>query len=66
MLMMLMVVVVGMLVLGVHSGECAIAIPMNPCTLPQCVTECKKALQAKYMSASCATSSQGKLCICLG
>ncbi|KAF7834019.1 ACT domain repeat 6 isoform 1 [Senna tora] len=66
MVLMLMMVVMGMLVFGVQSGESAIAIPMNPCTLPQCIAACKKALKAKYMSASCSTTSQGKLCICLG
>ncbi|GFZ03914.1 hypothetical protein Acr_16g0005380 [Actinidia rufa] len=49
-----------------QSGECAFGIQINPCTLSHCVAECKKDLQEKYHSATCALGSQGKFCICLG
>ncbi|KAI9079641.1 hypothetical protein K1719_038262 [Acacia pycnantha] len=64
--LMVIVVVAAIVVFGVRSGESAIAIPMSPCTLSQCIAQCKQALQAKFQSASCTTNSQGKLCICLG
>ncbi|KAI4336348.1 hypothetical protein L6164_014885 [Bauhinia variegata] len=61
------ILAITMLVLGgLEPAECAFAIPLNPCTLAECIAECKKALQAKFLSATCAASSQGKLCICLG
>ncbi|KAJ1417886.1 hypothetical protein SESBI_16353 [Sesbania bispinosa] len=62
----LMVTVVGMLVMELQPAECAFAIPLNPCTLPECISQCKKILQGKFISASCTNGSQGKLCICLG
>lgn len=58
--------VMGLLVLGPDIGECAFGIQLNPCTLSQCIAECKKALQEKYLTATCASGSQGKFCICLG
>ncbi|KAL2347063.1 hypothetical protein Fmac_001063 [Flemingia macrophylla] len=61
-----MMLVVIMLVLVAQPAECAFAVPLNPCTLPECIAQCKKILQAKFMSASCTTGSQGNLCICLG
>lgn len=61
-----LVCVVMVLVFGAIVGECAFGIAMNPCTLAQCTAECKKALKEKFMSATCAANSQGKLCICLG
>ncbi|KAJ6748370.1 hypothetical protein OIU79_029476 [Salix purpurea] len=59
-------VMLGSLDLGPKSVECAFSIQLNPCTLSQCIAECKKALPEKYLSATCATGSQGKFCICLG
>ncbi|KAL9372877.1 hypothetical protein Peur_035121 [Populus x canadensis] len=59
-------VVLGFLVLGPKSVECAFSIQLNPCTLSQCIADCKKALQEKFLSATCTTGSQGKFCICLG
>ncbi|OIT33554.1 hypothetical protein A4A49_55294 [Nicotiana attenuata] len=46
--------------------ESAFGIDINPCTVPQCVAACKKALNVKYQSATCATGPRGKYCICLG
>ncbi|KAK7350716.1 hypothetical protein VNO77_09615 [Canavalia gladiata] len=62
----MMVTVLIMLVSEPQAVESAFAIPLNPCTLAQCIAECKKILQGKFMSATCASNSQGKLCICLG
>ncbi|EEF51742.1 conserved hypothetical protein [Ricinus communis] len=53
-------------VFGGNVVEGAFSIQLNPCTLAQCITECKKALHEKYLSATCATGTQGKFCICLG
>ncbi|KAL3575490.1 hypothetical protein D5086_023591 [Populus alba] len=58
--------VLGFLVLGPESVGCAFSIQLNPCTLSQCIADCKKALQEKFLSATCTTGSQGKFCICLG
>ncbi|KAB1217493.1 hypothetical protein CJ030_MR4G008751 [Morella rubra] len=65
-LVMLKAMALGFLVLSPQPVECAFGIELNPCTLPQCIAECKKALQEKFLSATCATGSKGKLCICLG
>ena len=46
--------------------ESAFGIELDPCKLPKCISECKKALQEKYMSATCAMGAQKKFCICLG
>nr|KYP49693.1 hypothetical protein KK1_028561 [Cajanus cajan] len=62
----LVVTVLIMLVFVPQPSECAFAVPLNPCTLPECIAQCKKILHAKFMSASCTTGSQGNLCICLG
>ncbi|KAJ0110436.1 hypothetical protein Patl1_01262 [Pistacia atlantica] len=62
----LLAMVMELLVLGPDIGECAFGIQLNPCTLSQCIAECKKALQEKYLSATCASGSQGKFCICPG
>ncbi|KAI4343582.1 hypothetical protein L6164_010916 [Bauhinia variegata] len=64
-------VVIAMLVMlllgGSHPVEGAFAIPLDPCTLPECIAECKKILQQKFLSATCSDGSEGKkLCICLG
>ncbi|GFZ17351.1 hypothetical protein Acr_26g0006210 [Actinidia rufa] len=58
--------VLWLLVLYPQTGESAFGIQLKPCTLSQCVAECKKTLQEKYLSATCATGSEGKFCICLG
>ncbi|KAK7292951.1 hypothetical protein RJT34_15809 [Clitoria ternatea] len=60
------VTVFVMLFWELQPAESAFAIPLNPCELPQCIAECKKILNQKFISASCTTNSQGKLCICLG
>lgn len=54
------------LVLAPKSVESAIGIDLNPCTLPECIAACKKVLQGKFASATCATGPKGKYCICLG
>ncbi len=64
--LVILVTVLGMLMMGAKMVECAFSIKMNPCTLPGCISECKKALQGKFLSATCAAGSQGKFCICLG
>ncbi|KAL3015509.1 hypothetical protein AAZX31_06G160300 [Glycine max] len=64
--LILMITLIVMLVLEPQPVECAFAVPLNPCTLPECIAQCKKILHAKFMSASCTTGSQGNLCICLG
>ncbi|ESW09879.1 hypothetical protein PHAVU_009G164000 [Phaseolus vulgaris] len=64
--MIFVIIVLMMLVLEPKPVECAFAVPLNPCTLPECIAQCKKILHAKFMSASCTTGSQGNLCICLG
>lgn len=64
--LVLVAMVLGFLVLGLDPVECAFGIQLNPCTLPQCIAECKKALQEKFLSATCAMGPQGKFCICLG
>lgn len=65
-ILLMVVMILGFLVFGPKSVEGAFGIQLNPCTLSQCIEECKKALKEKYLSATCATKSQGKLCICLG
>ncbi|MBA0732127.1 hypothetical protein Gogos_016236, partial [Gossypium gossypioides] len=55
----------GVLVLSSSLVEGAFGIQLNPCTLPQCIAECKKALHEKFLSATCASGPQGKFCICL-
>lgn len=64
--LVLVAMVLGLLVLGSDPVECAFGIQLNPCTLPQCIAECKKALGEKFLSATCAMRSQGKFSICLG
>ncbi|XVF08662.1 hypothetical protein REPUB_Repub07fG0022000 [Reevesia pubescens] len=61
-----LMLMMGFLVLGPNLVEAAFGIQLNPCTLPLCIAECKKALQEKFLSATCASGSQGKFCICLG
>ncbi|KAK7379672.1 hypothetical protein VNO78_34361 [Psophocarpus tetragonolobus] len=59
---MLVVTVMIMLVLESQQVECAFAIPLNPCTLPECIARCKDILHEKFMSASCMTTgSKGSL-----
>lgn len=62
----LVAMMIGVLIFGAKFGDCAFGIQLNPCTLPQCIAECKKALHQKFLSATCATGSQGKFCVCLG
>lgn len=64
--LIMVITVMVMLVLEPQHVECAFAVPLNPCTVPECIAQCKKILHAKFMSASCTTGSQGNLCICLG
>ena len=59
-------VAAGLLLLCPEPIESAFGIDLDHCTLPKCITECKKALQEKYLSATCAMGSQTKFCICLG
>ncbi|XWS51453.1 hypothetical protein CRYUN_Cryun12cG0177600 [Craigia yunnanensis] len=65
-LMLVVTMMLGLSVLGPYLVEGAFGIQLNACTLPQCIAECKKALQEKFLSATCASGSQGKFCICLG
>ncbi|XVE63702.1 hypothetical protein DITRI_Ditri07aG0041100 [Diplodiscus trichospermus] len=65
-LMLVVAMMLGFLVLGPNLVEGAFGIQLNPCTLPECIAECKKALQEKFLSATCASGSQGNFCICLG
>ncbi|KAL9335230.1 hypothetical protein Peur_072411 [Populus x canadensis] len=51
------IMVLGFLVSGPKSVECAFSIQLNPSSLSQCLVECQKALQEKYLSA---TGSRGK------
>ncbi|KAK8586507.1 hypothetical protein V6N13_010098 [Hibiscus sabdariffa] len=62
----LMLMVAVILVSSPSLVDGAFGIQLNPCTLPECIAECKKALQEKFLSATCASGSQGKFCICLG
>ncbi|CAN4085502.1 unnamed protein product [Withania somnifera] len=62
----LIVLMMALIVLAPIKVESAIGIDINPCTLPECIGACKKALKAKYQSATCATGPKGKYCICLG
>ncbi|KAL9372695.1 hypothetical protein Peur_034939 [Populus x canadensis] len=52
--------VLGFLVSGPKSVECAFSIQLNPSSLSQCIVDRQKALQEKYLSA---TGSRGKSCI---
>ncbi|KAJ1417885.1 hypothetical protein SESBI_16351 [Sesbania bispinosa] len=61
---MLIVTVVAMLVMELQTAEGAFAIPLNPCTLPECIAKCKNILGPKFLSASC--TNNATLCICLG
>lgn len=62
-----LVLVVAMVVgFSVVCVECAIGIDLNPCTLPECIAACKKVLEEKYLSATCAAGPEGKYCVCLG
>lgn len=64
--LVLVVMVLAFPAIGPGIVECAFGIELNPCTTTECVSECKKALKEKYLSATCAMGSQGKFCICLG
>lgn len=59
-------IMIGVVVLAPKNVECAIGIDLNPCTLSECIAACKKVLQGKYASATCATGPKGKYCVCLG
>ncbi|EYU43039.1 hypothetical protein MIMGU_mgv11b020439mg [Erythranthe guttata] len=60
------IMIIVVLILAPKYVECAIGIDLNPCTLPECITACRKVLEGKYVSATCATGPRGKFCICLG
>jgi len=65
--MTLVMTVLAMFVLEAQPVDSAFAIPVNPCTLSECIAQCKKILGQKFMSASCVKDgSKGSLCICLG
>ncbi|KAG2678495.1 hypothetical protein I3760_11G004700 [Carya illinoinensis] len=64
--LLLVAMVLGLLVLGPDLVECASVIQLNPCTLPQCIAECKKDLWETFLTETCAMQPQGKFCICLG
>lgn len=64
-LIVIAILMIGVVVLEL-GVECAIGIDLNPCTLPECTAACKKVLQGKYASATCATGPNGKYCVCLG
>ncbi|CAN4085505.1 unnamed protein product [Withania somnifera] len=61
-----LMMVIMVLIWAPIKVESAFGIDINPCTLPECVGACKKALKEKYQSATCATGPKGKYCICLG
>ncbi|CAN4085504.1 unnamed protein product [Withania somnifera] len=61
-----LMMVIMVLIFALIKVESAIGIDINPCTLPECVDACKKALKVKYQSATCAMGPKGKYCICLG
>ncbi|PHU23614.1 hypothetical protein BC332_08721 [Capsicum chinense] len=65
-ILVLMMVIMTLIIWAPIKVESAIGIDINPCTLPECVSACKKTLKAKYQSATCATGPKGKYCICLG
>ncbi|PHU23612.1 hypothetical protein BC332_08719 [Capsicum chinense] len=64
--LVLIMVIMALIICAPVSVESAIGIDINPCTLPECIGACKKALKDKYQSATCATGHKGKYCICLG
>ncbi|KAM3247475.1 hypothetical protein BC332_08720 [Capsicum chinense] len=64
--LVLMMVIMALTIWGPIKVESAIGIEINPCTLPECMDACKKALKNKYQSATCAMGPKGKYCICLG
>ncbi|CAN4089344.1 unnamed protein product [Withania somnifera] len=61
-----LIMVIMVLIWAPIEVESAIGIDINPCTLPECIDACKKALKDKYQSATCASGPKGKYCICLG
>ncbi|KAK7346269.1 hypothetical protein VNO80_20784 [Phaseolus coccineus] len=65
--MILVMTVLAILVMEAQPVDSAFAIPIDPCTLSECIARCKKILGQKFMSASCVQNgSKGSLCICLG
>lgn len=65
--MLTMILVVTAVAMEAQPVDSAFAIPMYPCTLPECIAGCKKILGQKFMSASCVKNgSKGALCICFG
>ncbi|PIN23587.1 hypothetical protein CDL12_03686 [Handroanthus impetiginosus] len=62
----LLVIAMTIVTMGPTSVECAIGIDLNPCTQAECVAACKKVLEERYVSATCAAGPKGKYCICLG
>lgn len=65
-MIVLIVVAISMVMLGAQYGECAVSIPLDPCILSECIEKCKELLKEKFLSASCVTNPNGKLCVCLG
>lgn len=65
-LILIVAIAIGFVVLSPKIVESAIGIDLNPCTVPECISACKKVLQGKYVSATCATGPKGKYCVCLG
>lgn len=61
MALILIAMMIGVLVFGANFGDCAFGIQLNPCTLPQCIAECKKALQQKFLSATQCNRLPGKV-----
>ncbi|CAI9757334.1 unnamed protein product [Fraxinus pennsylvanica] len=55
---------IWLLILGPSNVECAFGIEINPCTLSECVAACKKALNEKYLSATCAVGPKGNIVHC--
>ncbi|KAM3319558.1 hypothetical protein P3S67_006758 [Capsicum chacoense] len=64
--LVLMMVIMALIICNPIKVESAFGVDINPCTLPACIAACKKILKDKYQSATCATGSKGKYCICLG
>ncbi|KAL4191987.1 hypothetical protein AMTRI_Chr06g191710 [Amborella trichopoda] len=63
---MVAVIVFVLLVMGPGVVDGAFGIEMYPCTMFQCMNECKRVLKDKYLNAACSAGSQGKLCLCWG
>ncbi|BAT75287.1 hypothetical protein LR48_Vigan01g168200 [Vigna angularis] len=60
--MLTVILVVTAVAMEAEPVDSAVAIPMYPCSVPECIAGCKKILGEKFRSASCLTN--GNNCIC--